>query len=214
MQDVIRKVEEKVKAILSGEPTGHDWYHINHVRLMALRIAEKEGGDKEIIELAALAHEVGDRKLHGSEEEGKAVTKQVLKEAGASEEVMEKVIDIINRISFKGAEVKVENPTLEGRIVQDADRLYALGAIGIARTFAYGGAKGRLMYDPNVPSELHTSKDAYYKSASPTLNHFYEKLLLLKDRMNTDTAKEIAAGRHAFMEEFLKRFYAEWEIKD
>lgn len=214
MPEVIRKVEQTTKELLFGEATGHDWYHVKQVRDMALRIADKEGGDKELIELAALAHDIGDRKLNASEEEGDALTVRVLTEAGASPEIVEKVMEIIRHISFKGAEVGDDMSSLEGNIVQDADRLYALGAIGIARAFAYGGAKNRVIFDPNVPPEKHASKDAYYRSASGTINHFYEKLLLLKDRMKTKTGREIAEGRHAFMEEFLKRFYDEWEAKD
>src|SRR3989344_2097051 len=131
MPEVIRKVEAKTKGILSGEATGHDWYHIKQVRDMALRIAEKEGVDKELIELAALAHDIGDRKLNANEEEGDALTVRVLTEAGASPEIVEKVMEIIRHISFKGAEVGDDMSSLEGNIVQDADRLYALGVIGI-----------------------------------------------------------------------------------
>ena len=214
MQEVMQKVEQKVRELLSGESSGHDWYHVKQVRDMALRIAEKEGGDKEIIELAALAHDVGDRKLHASEQKGEEVTLAVLKESNVPESVMEKVMDIIRRMSFKGADVADDMPMLEGKIVQDADRLYAIGAIGIARTFAYGGANGRLLYDPDVSTEMHASKDAYYANKSPTINHFYEKLLLFKDRMQTKTGREIAEGRHAYMEEFLRRFMAEWEARD
>jgi len=214
MPEVIRKVEAKTKGILSGEATGHDWYHIKQVRDMALRIAEKEGGDKELIELAALAHDIGDRKLNANEEEGDALTVRVLTEAGASPEIVEKVMEIIRHISFKGAEVGDDMSSLEGNIVQDADRLYALGVIGIARAFAYGGAKNLLIYDPERPPQRHTSKEEYYKAKPGTINHFYEKLLLLKDRMKTKTGREIAEGRHSFMEEFLKRFFEEWDAKD
>ena len=214
MEREIKAFEEKVKELMSGEATGHDWYHVDQVRKMALRIAETEGGDKEIIELAALAHDVGDRKFHSSEEEGERKTRDLLNECGFSTDVSEKVMDIIHKLSFKGAGVVDEMPTVEGRIVQDADRLYALGAIGIARTFAYGGAKGRPIYDPEIPAERHASKEAYYGSVSPTINHFYEKLLLLKGRINTATAKEIAERRHAYMEGFLEQFYAEWDARD
>ena len=138
MQDILLRVEGKVKELLAGEATGHDWYHVKQVRDMSLRIAKVEGGDTELIELAALAHDVGDRKFFGSEAEGEAVTRKVLSECGVDSEMLEKVMDIVNRVSFKGAGVLDDMPTLEGKIVQDADRLYALGAIGIARTFAYG----------------------------------------------------------------------------
>jgi uncharacterized protein len=189
MSNVIHTLEAYVRKTMSDESTGHDWHHVRQVRDMALRIAETEGGDKEIIELAALAHDIGDRKFHDSEEEGDAKTIAALKDAGASDDTIERVMYIIRNISFKGGGVGETMETLEGKIVQDADRLYALGAIGIARTFAYGGAKGRLIYDPAIPPQLHYSKDAYYASKSPTINHFYEKLLLLKDRMNTATGR-------------------------
>ncbi len=214
MQDILLRVEDKVKELLAGEATGHDWYHIKQVRDMALRIAETEGGNLPLIELAALAHDIGDRKFFGSEEEGEAVTRKVLVECGVPPEMLEKVMDIVHRVSFKGAGSIDDMQTLEGKIVQDADRLYALGAIGIARTFAYGGSKGRPIYDPSIAPNLHKTKDSYYASTSPTINHFYEKLLLLKDRMHTATGKKIAQERHAFMEEFLKRFMAEWDAKD
>ncbi|HUO56355.1 MAG TPA: HD domain-containing protein [Candidatus Paceibacterota bacterium] len=170
--------------------------------------------EKELVELAALAHDVGDRKFYATEEEGEQKTITLLAESGVQSDVSEKIMDIIRKLSFKGAGVADDMPTLEGMIVQDADRLYALGAIGIARAFAYGGAKGRPIYDPEIPPENHHSKDAYYTSVSPTINHFYEKLLLLKDRMNTKTARMIAEKRHVFMQEFLDRFYAEWDAKD
>lgn len=142
------------------------------------------------------------------------MTIMVLEEAGVSQEVKDKVMDIIRRMSFKGAQVSDDMPKLEGKIVQDADRICALGAIGIARTFAYGGANGRLIYDPDEAVEMHKTKDAYYASKSPTINHFYEKLLLLKDRMQTNTGRAIAEKRHAYMEDFLKRFMEEWEARD
>ena len=214
MRDIIEKVEAKVKELLSNEATGHDWWHLKQVRDMALRIAQTEGGDLELIELAALAHDIGDRKFFASEEEGEERTRQVLTDCGVSQELLERVMDIVHRVSFKGAGSADDMPTLEGKIVQDADRLYALGAIGIARTFAYGGAKGRPIHDPHNVPNLHKTKDTYYASTSPTINHFYEKLLLLKDRMHTQTAKEIAKGRHQFLEEFLERFAAEWDAKD
>lgn len=214
MREVIQKVEAKIKEMMSGEGTGHDWYHVKQVRDMALRIAASEGGDKEIIELAALAHDVGDRKLHASEAAGKEVTKSVLRDCGVPPEVQTKVIDIVDRVSFKGAGVVDDMPTLEGKIVQDADRLYALGAIGIARTFAYGGSKHRPIYDPDIVPEVHATKEEYHNSKSHTINHFYEKLLLLKDRMNTKTGREIAESREQYMKDFLDQFMKEWEAKD
>jgi uncharacterized protein len=214
MQEQIKRFEEKVKELMFGEATGHDWYHVKQVRDMALRIADTEGGDRELIELAALAHDIGDRKFSSSEEEGEQKTLGLLKESGISGDILCRVMNIIQRLSFKGADIVEDMPTLEGKIVQDADRLYGLGAVGVARTFAYGGAKGRPIYDPEVPVQKYASKDAYYSSKSSTINHFYEKMLLVKDRINTKTAQKIAERRHAFLEEFLEHFYAEWEAKD
>ena len=214
MREQIQKVEAKVRELSSGEATGHDWWHVKQVRDMALRIAAVEGGDGELIELAALVHDVGDRKFFASEAEGEAATRAVLGECGVSADMIEKVLDIVRGVSFKGAGLADDMPTLEGQIVQDADRLYALGAIGVARTFAYGGAKNRPIYDPDVPPHLNDTKEAYYKNLSHSVSHFYEKLLLLKDRMHTRTAKDIAKSRHEYMEQFLKRFMDEWDAKD
>lgn len=200
MREVIERVEKRVKEILSGESTGHDWYHIDQVRKTALQIAEKEGGDKEIIELTALVHDVGDHKFFASKDEGQRITNKVLEECGVSVEVREKVMDIVTTMSFSTGKIP---ESLEGKIVQDADRVYALGAIGIARAFAFGGKKDRLIHDPSQPRDFPS-----------TLNHFYDKLLLLKDKMNTATGKEIASGRHAYMEDFLEQFYSEWEGRE
>ena len=199
MHDIIEKVEAKVKEILSGESTGHDWYHIKHVRDMALRIAEKEGGDKEITELAALVHEIGDRKFYPDKNEGLAATRKVLEDAGVMDEVVENIMHIADTISFSGGKIP---KSLEGKIVQDADRMFALGAIGIARAFAFGAKKDRMIFDP------------VSKASETTVDHFYDKLLLLKDKMNTKTGREIAQKRHEYMEGFLKQFYAEWEGKE
>lgn len=197
MGEEIRKVEGRVKEILSGEATGHDWYHIQHVRDMALRINAKEGGDQHVVELAALVHEIGDRKFYPDKAEGLAATRKVLMDAGVLGETMEKVMHIADTISFSGGKIP---ESLEGKIVQDADRMFAQGAIGIARAFAFGSKKDRMIYDPE-------------KKVSTTIQHFYDKLLLLKDMMNTKTGKEIAQERHEYMEDFLKQFYAEWGEK-
>ncbi len=197
MKNVIGKLEKNVQGILARESTGHDWYHIDQVRKMALRIAEKEGGDALVVEIAALAHDVGDHKLHGSKEVGRKITCRVLEVAGLERKMFDDVMHIIDTMSFSGGKVP---DSLEGKIVQDADRLYALGAIGIARAFAYGGHKGRPIHDP--------------KGKGATIDHFYEKLLLLQDKMNTKTGRKIARSRHDYMEKFLKRFYAEWNAED
>lgn len=197
MRKVVRAVEDTVKKLLARESTGHDWYHIDQVRTMALRISDTEGGDRVIIEIAALAHDVGDHKLHGSKEAGRKITCHVLEEAGLEGKLFDDVMHIIDTMSFSGGKVP---DSLEGKIVQDADRLYALGAIGIARAFAYGGHKGRPIHDP-------VRKEA-------TIDHFYEKLLLLKDKMNTKTGRKIAKSRHDYMERFLRQFYDEWKAVD
>lgn len=215
MKDQIQKLEVKVKQLLEGEGTGHDWYHIKQVRDMALRLSETEGGDKEIIELAALAHDIGDHKFHASEEEGEQKTRSVLIECGVDSATLERVMEIVHHVSYRGPASKNNMKSLEGKVVQDADRLYALGAIGIARTFAYGGSKHRPLYAPDVEPDLTKGGDKTFAGpAASTINHFYEKLLLIKDRMNTVTARKIAEKRHKYIEDFLNQFYAEWDAKD
>jgi len=164
------------------------------------------------LELAALLHDIADHKFNdGDEEVGPRAARQWLEGLNVDNAVIEHVEDIIRNVSFKGANVETKLNTIEGKIIHDADKLDAIGAIGIGRTFAYGGMKGRPMYDPDIEAELHDTFEAYKKSNGPTLNHFYEKLLLLKDRMFTETGKEIARQRHDYMEGFLKEFLEEWE---
>ncbi len=214
VQDNISKTVEYIKPKFSGEGTGHDWWHIYRVWQIAKHIGAKEGGDIEIIELGALLHDIADWKFHGgSDEAGPRAAREWLISIGATADVVDRVCHIVENISYKGAHAQNKIESLEGKIVQDADRIDALGAIGIARTFVYGGSKGREMYNPSIPPEMHADAEAYKKSVSPTLNHFYEKLLLLKDRMNTTTGKEIALERHHYMEEFVKRFLEEWDGK-
>lgn len=210
---VIKKTVEHVKKTLEGEGSGHDWWHIYRVWKMANYIASQEkGADPFIVELGALLHDIADYKLHsGDYTIGPKVARNWLESLKVKEEVINQVCDIIHHLSFKGAKVKETMSSLEGKIVQDADRLDALGAIGITRTFAYGGNKNREIYTPNKKPTLHTSFEAYKKDEGPTINHFYEKLLLLKDRMNTRTGKKLAASRHKYMEQFLARFYKEWD---
>ena len=211
--NIIQQTEDYVKSLLSGEGSGHDWWHVYRVWKNAQTIASSESGaNLFIVELAALLHDIGDHKFHnGDETVGPRMARQWLEKHNLSEADIEHVCTIIRDLSFKGAGTSSAMTSLEGRIVQDADRLDAIGAIGIARTFAYGGHKNRLLYDPEVKPELHDSFEAYKASTAPTINHFYEKLLLLKDRMHTETARIMAAQRHKYMEEFLEQFYSEWE---
>ena len=211
-QEIIVRVAAEVKAQFSSEGSGHDWFHIERVWKNAKRIGVTEPADMFVVELAALLHDIADWKFHsGDEAIGPARARELLMVHNVSAEVIEHVVLIIATMSYKGAGVPTPMATIEGKIVQDADRLDAIGAIGIARTFAYGGHKGRLLYDPDRKPEMHTSKEAYFKTDAPTINHFYEKLLLLKDRMNTAEAKRMAEGRHRFMEQYLEQFYGEWE---
>lgn len=214
MREIIDVVASEVKKLLEKEATGHDWHHMRQVRDTALLIAESEGGDKDIIELAALVHDVGDRKFNESEQAGHHATLDLLARCGVPSEVAQTVADIARRVSFKGANVPDDMPTLEGKIVQDADRLYALGAIGLARTFAYGGKKGKPIYDPDIPPMLADNAEDYYGKDSTTINHFYEKLLLLKDRMHTKKGREMAEKRTKILEDFLAEFMREWEAKE
>jgi uncharacterized protein len=214
--EVIHILEQEVKDVLSGEGTGHDWFHIERVRRIALQIAQQEeGANLHIIEIAALLHDIADHKFHnGDETIGAQRTKEILSSIGLEDGLISKVVSIVEEISFKGSGVPTPMTSLEGQVVQDADRLDAMGAIGIARTFAYGGSKNRPIYDPNIKPVCHSSFAAYKTSTAPTINHFYEKLLLLKDLMNTKEGKRIAMQRHQFMEEFLERFYQEWDGRD
>ncbi len=209
--DLIPKIASDVQSRMSGD-SSHDWWHVYRVWQMAKRIAVDEQADTFVVELGALLHDIADWKFHdGDETVGPRVAKEMLSAHGVDPDVIEQVQDIIATISYKGAGVTTSMKTIEGKCVQDADRLDAIGAIGIARTFAYGGAKGRAMYDPDVPPEEHPNADSYKKSQGHTINHFYEKLLLVKDRLNTETAKRIAENRHAYMEKYLEEFYKEWE---
>ncbi|MBM4305291.1 MAG: HD domain-containing protein [Deltaproteobacteria bacterium] len=209
---IIKRVAEMVKKDLKNEGSGHDWWHVYRVWKMAKRIAKEESADTFIIELAALLHDIGDWKFHdGDETVGPEMARRILSKQGVSEEIIRHVCEIISTMPFKGAHVKAKMRTLEGKVVQDADRLDAIGAIGIARAFAYGGSKNRPIYNPNQKPVMHRRKEEYLNSKGSSINHFYEKLLLLKDRMNTKTAKEIADQRHTFMEAYLDRFFEEWE---
>jgi len=201
-----------VKENLQNAEAGHDWFHVERVYKNALLIAKEQECNLDIVKLGALLHDIADSKFHnGDETIGPKVAREFLESQKVTEEVITHVVNIIENISFKGGNFENKFTSIELDIVQDADRLDALGAIGIARTFNYGGFKNRPLYLPNVAPNLNMTKEEYKNSESPTLNHFYEKLLLLKDKMNTDTGKKLALERHKFMENFLSQFYAEWE---
>lgn len=211
--ELINKTIELVKQKLEGTESGHDWFHIERVWKLSLKIQEKEGGDKLIIELSALLHDIADPKFHnGDETLASKIVNDFLTEQNVDSETIQKVIFIIENMSFKNRNDAPENLPLELKIVQDADRLDAIGAIGIARTFNFGGYKNNLMYHPDIEPKLNQTKEEYKKSNGTTINHFYEKLLLLKDLLNTKTAKGIAEHRHQFMLQFLDEFYKEWNV--
>ena len=201
-----------VQQELANAEGGHDWFHIERVYKNALLIAEDEDVNLEIVALGALLHDIADAKFHqGDETVGPKKAQQFLQQQNVEQTTIEQVIKIIENISFKGGNFQQQFHSKELAIVQDADRLDALGAIGIARTFNYGGFKNRKLYDPAIAPKLNMTKEEYKKGDNPTINHFYEKLLLLKDRMNTQKGKQIAQERHLFMEKFLEQFYAEWD---
>ena len=209
---IITKTAEFAKSKLSGEGTGHDWWHVYRVWSNAKYIAKIEKADSFVVELSALLHDIADWKFNnGDEDIGAKIAREWLEPLNVNKEIIDHVCSIISASSFKGAGVENKIKTLEGKILQDADRLDAIGAIGIARTFAYGGSKHRELYNPEIKPELHTTPEQYKNNKSPTLNHFYEKLLLLKDLMHTETAKKLAEERHVFMLEYLERFLKEWE---
>ena len=209
---LIDKTISFVKEKLKDAEAGHDWFHMQRVYKNALLIADGEQCDLDVVKLGALLHDIADSKFHnGDESIGPKVAREFLESQNASEGIIVHVVNIIENISFKGGNFEKKFTSKELEIVQDADRLDALGAIGIARTFNYGGFKNRPLYNPDIAPNLNMSKEEYKNSESPTLNHFYEKLLLLKDKMNTETGKKIAEERHRFMELFLSQFYAEWD---
>ena len=209
--DIITKTTLFVQDTLKNAEGGHDWWHIYRVWNNAKLIAQTEQADLLTIELAALLHDIADSKFHnGDEEIGPRVAGDFLYSINIDEAVVVHVQQIIRFMSFKSSFDKTVFTSKELQIVQDADRLDAIGAIGIARAFSYGGFKGREIYNPEIKPDLNLSKDAYKNSTAPTINHFYEKLLLLKDKMNTNTGKQLAAQRHQFMEDYLKQFYLEF----
>jgi uncharacterized protein len=209
--ELIDRTATHVRGLFAGDSTGHDWHHTDRVRRTALAIAREGGADLVVVELAALLHDVADWKFAGGDHlAGPRAARRWLEQNGADPSLVAHVEAIVAGLSFKGAGVPTPMATLEGQIVQDADRLDAIGAIGIARTFAYGGHKGQAIYDPDLPPQPHDDFEAYKRGGGSTINHFYEKLLLLADRMNTATARRLAAERHRFLEQFLEQFLAEW----
>jgi len=221
-QDIIQKTADYVRQELSDDSSGHDWWHIYRVWNNAILICDDEKADSFIVQLAALLHDLDDWKFNDAGEDpasslGTGTPRRAqawLDSFSLDPSIADAVCHIIQHISFKGAKVANQMDSLEGFIVQDADRLDAIGAIGIARAFAYGGYKNRPLYDPDSSPQLHESFEQYKTSNSDTINHFYEKLLLLKDRMNTPTAKRIAEQRHEFMVQYLHQFMDEWDGKD
>lgn len=213
MNKIIQNTIQFVKEKLEGAEAGHDWFHIERVWKLSKKIAQNETCNLEVVELAALLHDIADPKFHnGDEELALKISGEFLESKNADAPIIDQVLFIIKNISFKNRNEIVENPPIELQIVQDADRLDAIGAIGIARTFNFGGFKNNLMYHPDIEPKLNQTKEEYKKSNGTTINHFYEKLLLLKDLMNTETGKKLAEDRHNFMLSFLKQFYHEWNV--
>ncbi|MBT4856295.1 HD domain-containing protein [bacterium] len=210
--EVIEKTREFVRKEMEGEGSGHDWWHIDRVTKTALTIGKEEKADLFIVELGALLHDIADQKFHnGDETVGPRVATQWLESLNTEQYVIDAVCQIIKDISYKGANTATPMKTLEGQIVQDADRLDALGAVGIARCFAYGGHKQQPIHSPDINPINHATFEEYKKTKTTSINHFYEKLLLLKDRINTESGKKIAQERDLFMQQFLDQFFAESE---
>ena len=210
--NLINKTIAFVKEKLSDAEGGHDWFHIERVYKNALLIAKDTDCDLIVVQLGALLHDIADSKFHnGDETIGPKTARLFLENENVSEDIIKHVVNIIENISYKGGNFEKKFSSIELDIVQDADRLDAIGAIGVARAFNYGGFKNRALYDPEIDPVTNMTKEEYKKNNAPTINHFYEKLLLLKDKMNTETGKQIAGERHHFMENFLAQFYAEWE---
>ena len=210
-ENILQEVAAYVEQKLSGEGSGHDWWHIARVRKMAEKLALAEGGNPFICQLAALVHDLVDEKLIADEKLAMAEVRDLLTRLGVSLDQTDQVVAISQAISYKGGSQNHLDLTLEGQIVQDADRLDAMGAIGVARTMAYSGYHSRVIHDPGAAVRQNMTLEEYRSHQGTAITHFYEKLLLLKDLMNTKTAKELAQGRHAFMEAYLAQFYAEWE---
>lgn len=205
---IIKEVEERLKRSFKGEPTGHGWWHTVRVRDLAMKIAQQEGGNLFVIELASLLHDIDDWKFSKASPTARA--RRLLGELGVAQETIRHICHVIDNVSFKGAGVRDKMKTKEGKIVQDADRLDVIGAIGISRAFAYGGFKKREIYNPNIKPKFHKTFTEYKEDRGTTINHFYEKILLLRGRLHTKAAKQIAQQRHKFVENYLKQFFKEW----
>ncbi len=211
-EELIQNTIVFVKEQLQGAEGGHDWFHVERVWKLAKHIAQEEQVDALVVELGALLHDIADAKFHGGDENiGRERAKAFLSKQEVPKDIREHVDQIMAHVSFKGGNFEQTFRSPELDVVQDADRLDAMGAIGIARTFNYGGFKNREIYNPAIKPDLHLSREAYKNSTAPTLNHFYEKLLLLKDRMHTGFGRKLAEQRHQFMLDYLSQFYAEWE---
>lgn len=210
-EEIIDKTESFVRDSLAGAEGGHDWWHIQRVWNLSKHIAQTEKADIFVVELGALLHDIADSKFHeGDEEKGPEIAREFLDSLSVDTMVIDHIVRIISNISFKGGKVKRTFSSSELDIIQDADRLDAIGAIGIARTFNYGGFRNRELYNPGIKPDLNMSKEEYKNSNAPTMNHFYEKLLLLKDKMNTETGRVLARKRHDFMLLYLEEFFSEW----
>lgn len=205
--DCERRLKSYIKKIFENDSSGHDYFHSIRVYKLAMKIVKRENCDKNIVMMSALLHDVDDKKLFQTVDHANA--RRILQECAVSQMDIQRVVAIIKIVSYQGTD-SVMPQTIEGKIVQDADRLDAMGAIGIARAFAYGGSKGRKLFDPEIPPIRNMDAKEYQQHQGTTINHFYEKLLLLKELLNTDTAKMIAGKRQLFMEQFLEEFYAEW----
>lgn len=208
--NIIESIRSLAKEKLGGDTSGHDWWHVQRVEKLAVEIAKKENADQFIVQCAALLHDVCDHKICKDQEECFEELKNLLHSFQLAEPIIEQIIFISKNVSFKGAKIADTKMPIEGKVVMDADRLDAMGAIGIARAFTYGGSRERTMYDPELKPVFHQSFEEYKNSQNTTVNHFYEKLLLLKERIHTETAKQMAMARHKYMEDFLIRFYNEW----
>jgi uncharacterized protein len=209
---IVTQIADYVKNKFAHESSGHDWWHIYRVWMVALQIADRENANREVVSLGALLHDIADHKFHGGDNSvGPRVAHTLLHDMGADHALIRKVVAIVEEVTFKGAGVATPVSSIEAACVQDADRLDAIGAVGIARAFAFGGSRNRLLHNPESKPHLHDNFEAYKNDQGATINHFYEKLLLLKDRMQTTHGTKLAELRHRIMEDYLEQFFAEWE---